>query len=205
MKLPIRPVQAFRIAMLCVALPGCSREADTIRQYEEIYLAPPAPSTSLPGLPEGHPALDQPALAGLPELSWETPEGWVEKPGSGMRLVTFLVGPEATPSECTIVTFPGDVGGEAAKLRRWAGQLNIDLPGDRLATLLAGKESFTTAGGFAAGLHDFTGLTGDQETSMLASIVELDGAQAFVKLTGPAPLLRQERARFLALSKSLKK
>jgi hypothetical protein len=55
-----------------------------------------------------------PAAGAGEHLHWETPNGWEEQPGSGMRLANFIVpGPEDRNALVSIVTLAGVVGQDA--------------------------------------------------------------------------------------------
>ena len=66
------------------------------------------------------------------EPVWETPEGWTEEPGEGMRKATFKVKGEGPTLECTVISLPdpnGDPGSTdylLANVNRWRGQLGRD-------------------------------------------------------------------------------
>jgi hypothetical protein len=136
-------------------------------------------------------------------VSWSTPEGWQEQPGSSVRLVTFL----ADGHECTITAFPGDVGGTAANLRRWLGQLQAPAPDEAaLGAFTANAPAFTSRGGLPGRIYDLGDLLPDPQpetASMLAAILTKQDASVFVKFTAPRSVLDAHRERFEALCASL--
>jgi len=191
--------------VLLAALAGCSKSDPEPRTYHEVTLRveQPALDSGGPAAPGTGPAT--PGMTGsVPTadvgLSWIVPEGWEERPGSGMRLATFLAG----GSECTISSFPGDVGGLRANVDRWLGpgQLGANTTGEDVSNFIVAADRFSTKGGLSGVFLDFTGLTGDGK-SMLAAVLKKDDASVFVKLMGPREVLEQERDKFLALAKSL--
>jgi len=117
-----------------------------------------------------------------------------------MRLATFIAG----GNECTITSFPGDVGGLRANVDRWLGpgQLDADLSGEAVADFIAGADALTTKGGLHGVFLDFTSLAGEGN-SMLAAVLKKDDATVFVKFMGPREVLEKEREMFLALAESL--
>lgn len=207
------PFAALALA-LALGAAGCGRPASGLRAYREVAVPPPdAPvrgGASVPGLPPG---MGEPGAAGAmasapvavsgASLQWTAPAGWVEQPGQAVRLVTFLVGPDR--AECTIVGFPGDVGGLEANLRRWLGQLKADVSDDALALFASRPESFTSEGGLDCRVFDFaTILAPDAPASMLAAVVPLGSQTFFVKLAGSHALLAAEKDNFMALCRSLR-
>jgi len=206
MRIQMRQLGVPALALWASLLVACGDAEESVRRYEEVVIAPA--SSPPPGMDSsGGPApVVAAAETGSVELAWETPAGWEERPGSGMRLVTFRVGPNADPSECTITAFPGDVGGVRANLRRWAGQLGLSPSPAELEAFESDFTPFETAGGMAGKFFDFSSLVpgDDASQSMLAGMVPRGGMTVFVKLMGPRRLLAAEREAFLALCRSLR-
>ncbi|KKW17097.1 MAG: hypothetical protein UY58_C0011G0009 [Candidatus Magasanikbacteria bacterium GW2011_GWA2_50_22] len=71
------------------------------------------------------------ASVARPPLSWATPEGWRELPGSGMRLATFRSADTGDPVECALISLAGDAGGLESNAARWMQQVNIAVPDAR--------------------------------------------------------------------------
>jgi hypothetical protein len=93
------------IAALAILTVACRKEEITI--YSIPKETPPQRQT----MAGGH----HTHAAGAGEhLHWETPQGWQEQPGSGMRLANFIVpGPEGRNALVSIVTLAGVVGQDA--------------------------------------------------------------------------------------------
>ncbi len=208
--LPFVGAELAMLAGLALAA-GCGEREPALRQYQEIVVEAPtrqervadvaAMAQQMP--PAGGGMAGTPVATGSAALTWTTPDGWTEQPGQAMRMATFLVGPDR--KECTIVSFPGDVGGIEANLRRWIGQLQATVADDALAKFARAPETFQSEGGLGCLVYDFSGLLpAGSAQSMLAAIVPMDGQTVFVKLMGPRDLLAAERERFLSLCRSLK-
>ncbi|HEY8240193.1 MAG TPA: hypothetical protein VIH35_02040 [Kiritimatiellia bacterium] len=182
--------------MITVLLTSCSERKAEVRSYREIVIEAPAhvhqPETA-----------EQPAATGTKKhLTWTCPDGWTEQPGNNMRLATFLVGPDKI--ECTIVSFPGDAGGVKANVKRWLGQLTVEIADDVLDAFLKKQPATTTQGGLPCTIFDFSELTAARGgASMLAGMAAAGSETVFVKLMGPGPLLASEKERFLQLCESL--
>jgi hypothetical protein len=56
---------------------------------------------------------------------WTLPKGWREKPGSGMRYATLMVGPDAHAMELSVTPLGTSSGTMIANIRRWAGMIGI--------------------------------------------------------------------------------
>lgn len=138
-------------------------------------------------------------------LKWRTPQGWDETRGDGMRLATFALGAGGETGTCTLVVLGGSAGGLESNVARWAGQLKLAPMGEAdLKSFIARQQTFKSDGGLEVFVADFTALAADDAAgSMLAALVTLGDATGFVKLTGPAGLLKAQRENFLHLCRSL--
>jgi hypothetical protein len=220
-------MSARRIRLVaCLALPalfaGCGESRPAIRTYREVAAAEPTPdaraadvaamSRAMPpeaGQPPARGGGSMGDMASMPvqgggvTLRWTTPAGWEERAGNAMRMATFLVGPDR--AECTIASFPGEVGGLEANLRRWAGQLDATVPDDALARFARSPETFESEGGLPCLVFDFAALLpADAPASMLAAVVPMEGVTVFVKLMGRPALLAEQKAAFASLCRSLR-
>lgn len=187
--------------LLLVSSTGCDPRSPAWRSYEEVTIENPA----------HHQHDDHAATAPRPSapstLAWTKPDGWNETPGSGMRMATFTVTSGGHSATCTLVRLSGAAGGLEANARRWIGQLGLAVPEDAaLSAFLERQVRVESEGGYAGTVVDLAELgRASDGSSMLAALIDLQGATLFVKLTGPADLLAAEKDRFIALCRSLRK
>jgi hypothetical protein len=198
-----------------LVIAGCEKPERSIRHYREVSMVkddarppePPAisaaplnvpPASTGPGtMGELPPEMRTPSLP----LEWQTPEGWEERPGSGMRIATFMV----LGNECTLMTFPGDVGGDEANIRRWLGQLGQPVDDDVLKSFVANPVRFETAGGFECRLFDYSAILPEgSPKNIIAGIITIDDHTAFVKLMGDSAVLKEQKTAFENLCKSIR-
>jgi len=193
---------------------GCEKPERSVRHYREVSMVkddakpaePPmmsaAPST--PAAPSGQGAMGElPPEMRTPSLplAWQTPEGWEERPGSGMRIATFMV----QGNECTLMTFPGDVGGDEANIRRWLGQLGQSVGDDVLKSFVANPVRFETAGGFECRFFDYSAILPEgSPKNILAGIITINDHTAFLKLMGDSAILKAQKNAFENLCKSIR-
>ncbi|MDO8580380.1 MAG: hypothetical protein Q7S13_02760 [Candidatus Omnitrophota bacterium] len=140
-------------------------------------------------------------------LSWATPDNWLEKKETGgMRVASFASTDKAYPIEATIVSLAGAAGGVAANVTRWLQQLKLTVPSmEELESFINQQERIKTPSGLEAVLIDFTKRQKEAEPqapSMIAAIIEREGSQIFVKMTGSkeAVLNNTDSFRSLVLS-----
>lgn len=141
-------------------------------------------------------------------LSWETPPGWVEKSGNGLRLATFTGTDPNAMFETTIVSLGGPAGGIAPNVERWMQQFNLPVPDSTgMDSFIKQQERFTTSSKLPVTLVDLTKLQGDAPAdapSMIAAIIERDAAQVFVKMTGSKAAVLENLAGLKSLINSIK-
>lgn len=190
-------VIALGVAFLAA---GCGNPSWTTYEETSEMTAPPVSSAA-------ERAGTSPSPAQASSWAWTTPDGWSEAPGSGMRLATLTVPRDGGPATCTIVALSATAGDETANIRRWIGQLGLAEPSNEdLTAFVAQQERFRSEGGFDGLLVDLTtmGPPAPDAESMLAAIIATGRATLFVKLTGPAGFLQEQRAAFAALCRSLR-
>ena len=133
-------------------------------------------------------------------LTWTAPAAWKVKPPSAMRKGSYLVGEGDVTADLSITAFPGDVGGEAANVNRWRGQVSLPPLGD---AEIAGAVTRVSANGLTIGVVDFAG-AGDKASRILGAMVPFGGATWFFKLMGPDAVVAAAKPAFLEFIKTVK-
>lgn len=187
---------------------GCRREEVTsYRVAKDVQL--PAEGVTADSLGTSHrPAAPPPGMAGdvptpptpsgADALQWTLPAGWGQSFPGGMRFATFKV-PGSGKIDGSVVTLPGDAGGDLANVNRWRGQIGLG-PTDE-AGLAAARTRVRSKVG-VANLYDFTS-EGTRRSRLIAAILIVDGSSWFIKLTGDAEPVTAARPAFLKLLESL--
>jgi len=207
------------IPLLAVLVAGCHR--DEVKVYRvakdqnqpQQQSAPALPTDSPnPSLPPGHPDISSapasslPAMspAGLPQLTWQTPDGWTEMPAGEMRVASFKIqGQTGKQADVSVIPLPGMAGSDDANVNRWRGQVGLPPASpDELKKF----ETDIEAGGQPAQLYDIPGqspASGGVER-ILGVIQRRDDIAWFFKMTGDSDLVEQQKPAFVAFLKSLK-
>jgi hypothetical protein len=100
-------------------------------------------------------------------------------------------------AELAVTAFPGDVGGEAANVNRWRGQIQLPPLGE---AEVAANITRLEANGLNIAVVDLAG----GSTRMLGAIVPFGGATWFFKLLGPDAVVAGERPLFLEFLSTLR-
>jgi hypothetical protein len=196
------------VAMLLLVA-GCRREEVT--SYRIAKNAPPpagAPAADPMGAAHRPAAPPPPGMAGevpppptpsaAEALKWTLPSGWAQSFPGGMRYATFKV-PGTGKIDGSVVTLPGDAGGDLSNVNRWRGQIGLG-PTDG-AGLAAARTTVKTRAGLAS-VYDFTS-DGGRKSRLIAAILVVDGSSWFIKLTGDAEPVGAARPAFFQLLESL--
>jgi len=163
--------------------------------------APAAPAPTASAASNAMAATPVPTAGGA-DLKWTAPATWVAKPASAMRKATYTIkGDGGAEAELAVTAFPGDVGGEAANLTRWRGQLGLpEAPAADIAKAVTRLE----AGPLKVALADFANDKATPPSRLLGAIVPAGGDTWFFKLTGPPALLEKEKPAFIEFLKTIK-
>jgi hypothetical protein len=132
-----------------------------------------------------------------PQIKWDVPSGWSPAPASAMRYASFTVEKNGEKADISVVTFPGDGGGDVENINRWREQ--IGLPGIG-AELLKPMITPVHAGDLHLDSIDMSGAS----ARVLAAWTRHNGRAWFFKLTGPASVVEQEKPRFAAFLQSIR-
>lgn len=184
--------------LLSVFAAGCSQEP-LVRQYEEQIIKSPLNSASAASLPTNQ-----------SPLTWAVPVGWIENPGSGMRLATFLNSENNPTIECTLIQLAGSAGGLKPNIVRWMGQVGIDsLSDNEVDRFISELERYPLPSGGQGILVDLTSLHGDAvnsevQQSILSLVLEDRGLTVFVKMMGSISEINKNRDQFVELTESIR-
>lgn len=206
-----------------LSLAACQR--DTITTYT-IPKEPGTPAVTAPlgmetgGLPEGHPPVGgegmtaenasaqgvSPAARPQGRVTWTTPSGWREKPGSGFRYVSFDVpGRSGAVGDMSVVVLDGDGGGILANINRWRDQ--IGLPPLSEESLPRESRHFHI-GNLHLTMINHLGTaaaeTGKSKKRVLAAIAPVGDRVWFFKLVGEDSLVRGAEKDFMKFLESLR-
>ena len=155
-------------------------------------IPPAAPAASTPAA-----QADKPGLT----LTWTAPAGWQPKSLGTMRKGSFTVpGKDGATADLSITAFPGAVGGELANINRWRGQISLD---PITEAELAGATTRVVVSDLTFTVVDLVG-TGDQPQRILGAMVPFDQSMWFVKLSGPAALVLDQKPAFLSFLQTIK-
>lgn len=163
-------------------------------------------------LPQGHPDISGVAPGALGDrkddsqiTQWTAPASWTQASEKPMRLVTYTAGPEGK-AECYVTSLSGPAGGVDANINRWREQMG-QTPLDAAAlealpkiTILGKPSPMIEIEGSFAGMDG----QGGEGFMLLGAVCPLEGETLFVKMTGPAAIVKQEKDNFVAFSESLK-
>jgi hypothetical protein len=139
-------------------------------------------------------------------ITWTTPKGWEEyDAGSQMRAASWrVVG--RLKSDCSLTLLPSG-GGMAANVNRWRKEMNLEPLDPAAVAALPTRTMLGMDGTYIDFSGSFSGGRGGSgpitEARMLGVILEGPSAAVFVKFTGPAEVVSENKAAFESLVDSM--
>lgn len=183
--------------LLLALLAACGQEEIQVYRLAK-PAAEEAPSAARPAAAAEPGASAEKSLSvSIRELQWRAPSAWRQRPASGMRRATFLVGPKEREAELSVISLPGTAGGDLANVNRWRGQ--IGLPDIDQAALDREAQKVASAAGPVL-VVDYVGA----QTRLLAGILHHRGQAWFFKLTGPVETVGEAKPAFWEFLESLR-
>jgi hypothetical protein len=177
-------------------LAGCHRD-DQIKSYSVSNdKAAPAPAKAAPAMSMNDPNAQAVPVNAAP-IKWTTPAAWQELAPNMVRIGNFVVpGPGTKHAEVTILSFPGDVGGELANVNRWRGEVGFlsDITEAQITSQPA------TVDGSTGKLYDIVGPAG----RTIVAVILRDGASWFIKLRGDNDVVASAQSTFNEFLKSIR-
>ena len=198
------PARIALFTLLAAGMTGCKEEPRVVAY------SVPKPAKTAAAMPANHPPVsgNTPAMTATPGMAeassgfaapaWTAPADWRAQPLSSMRKGDWKLGPADAEAQLTVTVFPGDVGGLAANVNRWAQQIGL-APLDAAAL----KNAVTPrplAGAPDAVLVRLT----HEGRAVLAVSAPHDGATWFFKLSGPAATVEGAEPAMTAFLDSVK-
>jgi hypothetical protein len=194
----------FYLTILLASLGFGCKPAPKISTYEvkseggeKIVEAVPAPKAT-PAPMQASPAMQAEAASfGSPQWA-ALPKPWTANAPNPMRKGSWTInGDEGTKAEITVTVFPGDVGGIAANVNRWRGQLGLTAANETEINTSAANASVGSDAG-----KKYSLVSGDQKRMTIALLVPKNNATWFCKISGDAMVVNAQTEAFLTFFKN---
>lgn len=153
----------------------------------------------------GAPANTDAPAANASPLKYEVPNGWVDRGGSGMRLLTLVIGETPTPptpaNEVTIIPASGDL---PSNVRRWQEQLSPSVD-ESVVNGAIEKAIITKVDGVETKIVHLTDKPEQPQQAILAAIIPMDEQSSlFIKYKGDAQTAETEKQNFIKFVESVR-
>jgi hypothetical protein len=204
--------------ILISSLAGCNREEakvyhvpkeETPPAQPELQTAPqpsaqPAPAaTSEAAPPPADMGLPSPASAmGLPQLKYQLPPGWQEKPLTEMRVASFAVsGPNGKTADVSVIPLP-IAGHDLELVNMWRARVQLPTTSDPNAVNQAVPVSIGTEQGR---LFEFASdpSAGKNRQRLVVAMLTRGPISWFFKITGEDAFVSSQKESFLQFLKSV--
>jgi hypothetical protein len=146
-----------------------------------------------------------PATSAGSPFRWDMPEGWQEIAPTSMRVANFRFGDDGA-GECYLTALPGSGGGAVANINRWRGQMGLEpWTEDDIAALpttmfLTQDAPFVSVDGVFSGM----GSAPKEGYRLLGTLLSSEQFTLFVKMIGPADVVKKEEENFKLFCSSLR-
>jgi hypothetical protein len=190
--------------ILISAFVGCKRDEATV------YNVPKENSSSSQLEPSAMPEAASPEMAppnaaamSLPQLKYQLPDGWQEKPPTEMRVASFTaLGSNGESADVSVIPLP-IVGRDLDLINMWRSQVQLPATSDPDAVKLAE----TAAIGAEQGrLFDFVSgqpMIGKARQEILVAMLTRGTMSWFFKMTGEDAFVTSQKENFLQFLKSV--
>ena len=116
------------LALISLFVGGCNQEKPDSYEIPKEKREVKAPAI----VENENSPVKMPILPGMREaaeksgsVSYKVPDSWEEFASIGIRKANFKVIENTGSAEITVLTFPGDVGGQLANINRWRGEIGL--------------------------------------------------------------------------------
>jgi len=164
-----------------------------------------AASTPPKPAPGGDDGIAAGMASGASGFAWDKPESWTRGRERSMRVVTFH--PEGNEAaQCYVSMMAGTAGGIDMNVNRWLGEIDKDPLNPKEISELPTVDMLGTKGVLIEATGTHRGMDGKETegAGLLGIVCLLDGRALFVKMVGPAALVRSQKDEFLAFARSLR-
>ncbi|MHC4953629.1 MAG: hypothetical protein ACYTGZ_07045 [Planctomycetota bacterium] len=164
-----------------------------------------SPHGSKPEAATGSDGIAAGMASGASGFAWDTPEGWTKGRDRRMRIVTLHPAGNKD-AQCYVAMMGGDGGGLDMNINRWLDQVGQPPLKPQEIAKLPTINMLGAKGVLIESAGKYTGM-GDEEkkgAGLIGIVCLLEGRAVFVKFIGPADLVKSERAKFIAFSRSLR-
>jgi hypothetical protein len=192
------------VQILISALVGCKRDEAKVYHLPKDASLPSQPM--LAAKPEAAPpemGSPMPVTISLPQLKYQLPKGWHEKPPSEMRVASFAaLGPNGQSADVSVIPLP-IVGRDLELINMWRSQVQLPATTDPDAV----KQAETAVIGSEQGrLFDFVSeqpMIGKSCQRILVAMFTRGTSSWFFKMTGEDAFVTSQKENFLQFLKSV--
>lgn len=178
------------------------RPGATVTDRLPLRQRPEAPGTTQPIDPARGSAPSGAELAAM--FDYDLPDGWEERPPTQFRIINLVI-PGAQPAEVTLTMLMGNGGGVRANIDRWRRQVGLAPMSDQEFLALEERTVFDQPATYVELQGSYEGMDGTRisDAGLYGAVFARDQSALFVKMTGPADLLADQRGAFHGFLDSL--
>jgi hypothetical protein len=201
-----RSICAVAGLVLISALTGCNRDEAKVYHLPKDTSTPPAqpePMTAAPDAGSQPQMMTTPPQASLPQLKYQVPAGWQEKPPTDMRVASFTApGANGQTADVSVIPLPV-IGRDLELINMWRSKVQLPATSDPNA---ANQAKPVAIGSDQGRLFEFVSdnpVAGKTRQRLVVAMLTQPGMSWFFKITGDDECVASQKAKFIEFLKSV--
>ena len=190
--------------ILISAFAGCKRDAATVYQVPNDNSQPPQSApVSTPQTPPPDMAPPPATAMSLPQLNYQVPDGWQEKPLTEMRVASFTaLGPNGESADVSVIPLP-IIGRDLELINMWRSQVQLPATSDPDAVKQAEPVAIGTEQGRLFQFVSEQPMAGSDRQRIMVAMLTRGSMSWFFKMTGADAFVTSQKDKFLQFLKSV--
>ena len=200
--------------ILISSLAGCNRDEARVYHVPKEASPPPqpapaatpeptAPETTMPEAPASGMGTPSSVAMALPQLKYQVPEGWQEKPPSEMRVASFAVpGPNGQSADVSVIPLPV-VGRDLELVNMWRSRVQLPATSDPNAVNQAKPVAVGAEQGWLFEFVSEQPLIGKSRQRLVVAMFTRGELSWFFKISGDDAIVTSQKEKFLQFLKSV--
>ena len=139
-----------------------------------------------------------------PRITYDSPDGWVEKETTTMRVASFSITKDGLPpADLSVIPLEGTGGGMLINIGQWRQQLGLaPIADEAMSSLIEEIDDGERVFRIVDLVSEKALLDGDHKARMLAAYLPTGGYAWFFKMVGEDSLVAAEKEAFIQFLKS---
>jgi len=200
----VRWMQGAAGILLISALSSCNRDEAKVYHIPKEASPPSQPEpTPTPEAAQPETSSPAPTPISLPQLKYQLPKGWQEKPPSEMRVASFTVsGPNGQAADVSVIPLPV-IGHDLELINMWRSRVQLPATSDPDAVNLAKPVAVGTEQGRLFEFVSEQPIIGKSRQRIMVTMLTHSAISWFFKIEGEDAFVISQKGKYLQFLKSV--